>query len=215
MYSTASASYTGATNKVASQTAFVVAGMWALTAVSAAMAPAQMGLGLALALFAGGLGLIFALFALRNSPWGLAVLAAFSVLQGISLGPVLSHYAGLPNGTQTVALAGALTAAATGGISLYAAVARKSFSRWAGFLFAGLIVLVVGQVVGLFFPSETLTLVLASAGALLFTAYLLMDISAVLNGEQDNYMVAALNIYLDMLNLFLSLLRLLGALSDE
>lgn len=201
----------GATSKVASQTAVVVAVMWALTAGAAALAPATSSLASALVLFVASLGVMFAVHKLRNSPWALALLAVFSALQGFSLGPILQHYVGLPNGTQTVALAAGLTAAATGAIAAYAASVRRSFSHLAGFLFAGLVILIVGQVIGLFFPSDTLSLVLASAGALLFTAYLLMDISAVLTGEQDNYALAALSIYLDMLNLFMSLLRLLSA----
>lgn len=202
---------TPATSKVATQTAVVIAVMWALTAGAAALAPTAMSLGMSLVLFVGAIGLIFALHAMRRSPWGLAVLAAFSVLEGVSLGPLLHHYVGLPNGAQTVAMAAGLTAAATAAIAAYASMVRRSFSHIAGFLFAGLVILLVGQVIGLFFPSDTLSLVLASMGALLFTAYLLMDISAVLTGEQDNYMLAAMSIYLDMLNLFLSLLRLLSS----
>jgi FtsH-binding integral membrane protein len=79
-------------------------------------------------------------------------------------------------------------------------------------LFAGTLVIVVAALVNLFVQMPALSLTIGVLGALIFTAWILYDVSSVVTGAQDNYISAATGLYLDILNLFLSLLRILGVL---
>lgn len=197
--------------KTLTNTFIAIGGMWAITAVSSYMTLGwNMGLGGLLGLFVASLVCMLGVFAFRNSGLGLVLLAVFSALEGASLGPLLNHYLQMRGGTEMVMTAAGLTGLATFACAAYCMVSRRSFSRIGGFLFAGLIVLLVAMVVSLFVHSTMLNLVISVVACLLFTAYMLYDISAVVTGEETNYIVAALSVYLDMLNLFLHLLRILG-----
>ena len=191
-------------------TFIALGGMWAVTAVTSYLTlNVQMTLTMMLVLFGGSLLTLFATMAFRNSGFGLVLLAVFAGLEGASLGPLMNHYLHLHNGVQMVTTAAVLTMAATFGCALFCVTTRKSFSQFGGFLFAGLIILLVASIAGIFFHSQTFDLVVSGAASLLFVGYMLYDISAVVNGEETNYISAALGVYLDMLNLFLNLLRLL------
>lgn len=197
--------------KTLKQTFATVSGMWLLTAVAAIMTR-DMNLGLMpmLLLFGGGIALIFMVQAFRNSPLGLLGLALFSAIEGASIGPLIGHYLAREDGTATVGLAALLTAGAAGACTLYAAYSKRDFSRMRGFLFAGLIVFLLSSLAMLFFPIPGMNMVMGAVGALLFTGWMLYDLSNVIQGRETNYISAALGLYLDMLNFFLSILRLLG-----
>lgn len=193
-----------------------VGAMMAITAVvGAASLSLQLGLGAVLGLFAASLVLIFAINYARNSPFGLVLLAAFSGLQGVSMGPVLNHYLNMQGGSGIVASAAGLTALAAFGCAVYAIQSKRDFSRWRGFLFASTLVLLVAMLAAIFIPIPALHIALSAATAVLFTAWLMFDIGAILNGQETNYVSAALSIYLDLLNIFMSLLRLLGVMSSD
>lgn len=202
--------------KTLTNTFITVGAMWLITAVSAAMARGlHMGFPLMLGLFVASLVTIFGVMANRNSGVGLALLGVFSVLEGVLIGPLMARYLHMSGGSQLVMTAASLTAAATFGCAVYAITSRRSFSHWGGFLFAALLVLVVASILAIFIHSTMLHLALSVAGALLFTVYMLFDISEVVTGRETNYISAALSIYLDMLNLFLDLLRILGILNSD
>ena len=158
----------------------------------------------------GSFGLLFVTMRLRNSGLGLLALFGFAGLEGVALGPVISQYSHSPNGTSTVALAAGLTAAAFVGLSTYVRVTRKDFSAWGGMLFAGLLVVVVASLINLFVQSSAGEMALAAVTAILFSGYILFDTSRIVTGGETNYIMATLRLYLDILNLFLALLRLLG-----
>jgi modulator of FtsH protease len=197
--------------KTLSNTFIAISGMWVVTAIAAAVATSlALGSGAMLGLFLASFGVLFGVMAFRNSPMGLLLLAVFSGLEGLSLGPLLNHYLNRSGGPQLILSAAGLTASATFACALYCMTTRKNFSRWGSFLFAGLIVVVVASVVSLFFPSTILNVGISAVACMLFTAYMLYDIAEVVNGNETSYITAALSVYLDMLNLFLHLLRLLG-----
>lgn len=197
--------------KTLSNTFITVGAMWLVTAAVAFLAQGlQMGLGMTLGLFVASLATMFGVYKFRDSGVGLALLALFAALDGLVLGPMLNRYLGLSGGTELVMTAAALTGAATFGCAMYAITSRRSFSHWGSFLFAGLLVLLVASVIGLFVQSTVLHLVISAVGALLFTAYLLYDISNVVTGRETNYVTASLSVFLNMFNLFVNLLRLLG-----
>lgn len=208
--------HSDAVRKTLANTFWTVGAMLAITGV-ASLFTMDMKLGLMahLGLFAASLALLFATNAFRDSGFGLVLLAAFAGIQGVTLGPLLSHYLAMKGGASVVSLAAGLTALATFACATYASVSRRDFSRWGSFLTVGTLLLLVALIVGIFVPIPALHLTISAIGALLFTAWLLYDIGAIVNGQQTNYISAAIGIYLDILNLFLHLLRLLGILSND
>lgn len=202
--------------KTLSQTFITVGSMWLLTAVASYFSlDLKLGIGAVLGLFALSIGLIFLTAKLRNSGYGLLSLAAFAGLQGVTLGPLLNHYLSMAGGAQIVTTAALLTGVATIASAGYAITSRRDFSQWGGFLFAGLIVVVVASLVNLFVAMPMLSLVISGVAAVLFVAYIMYDVGAVVNGQETSYISASLSIYLDMLNLFTSLLRLVGFVSSD
>lgn len=200
-------------NKTLSNTFFTVGAMMALTGVASVFTMGmQLSLWAYLGCFIASIALIFATHAFRNSGFGLVLLAGFSALQGVTLGPLLTHYLAMPNGASLVASAAGMTALATFGCAAYAITTRRDFSRWRGFLFAGLVVLILASLVGLFVNLPALHLTLSVVSAVLFTGWLLYDVGSIVNGQETNYITASLGIYLDVLNIFISLLRIFGFL---
>lgn len=195
--------------KTLRQTFLVVAAMWALTGVASTLSVSlQLSPWVSLAAMVASFVLIFVVAKFRDSPAGLGLLALFAGLQGLSLGPVLSHHLGMANGAQTVTTAAGLTVVAMVAVASYVTTTRRDFSAMRGFLIAGLVVLLVASIAGIFVASSTLSVVIGAAGALLFLGFMLHDISDVVHGRQTNYVMAAMDTYLNMINLFLSLLRL-------
>lgn len=144
----------------------------------------------------------------KNSALGLVMLAVFAIISGSSLSPLLTSYLSSPGMTSVLYETLALTAAASFGAAGYAISTRKDFSFMGGALFAGLIVLLVASLLGMFFSSPLLHLAIGVGGSILFLLYLLYDVSRIVNRHETNYVTAAVDVYLDILNLFLSLLRL-------
>ncbi|MCC7115097.1 MAG: Bax inhibitor-1/YccA family protein [Burkholderiales bacterium] len=168
-----------------------------------------------LLMFGAMLGMLFAVSALRNSAWGVAALFGFTFVSGVFLTPILSVAAGLRNGGQLVALAGGMTAAIFFAMAAIATVTKRDFSFMGKFLFIGLVLLVVASLANLFFQVPALSLTISAIAVLLFSAYLLYDISNIVNGGETNYVMATLNIFLNLYNIFISLLNLLMAFSGQ
>jgi len=208
---------TPAIRKTLANAFITVAGMLALTAaVGWVMIGRPIGTTGFIGLFAGSIALIFLLRATKDSAWGLGVLAAFSATIGALLGPSLTHHLSVANGAQIVAVAFGLTAAVVLGCAAYTLTTRRDFKNLHAILFAGLIVLVLAMLLNLFLAIPALSLTLSAVAALLFTGWLLYDLSEVIHGRETNYLVAAINVYLDVVNLFSSILNLLGfGLSDD
>ena len=184
----------------------------AITAYIGMLHPVQ---GIAsLGLFIASFAVLFATIYFRNSSLGIVFVFAFTGLMGFSLGPLLNHYLNTPNGTTTVTTALALTGAMFLSLSAYVHVTKKDFSFMGSFLLISLIGLVVLGLINLFFPVPGMSLVLAYASALIFSGYILYDTSDIVSGRETNYIMATVNLYLDILNLFTALLRIIGDSDD-
>jgi modulator of FtsH protease len=168
-----------------------------------------------LVLFIAAIGILFTVRAFKDSGIGVLLVFAFTGLMGFSMGPMLNHYLNLPNGSVTVGLAMLATGASFLGLSAYVHISKRDFGFMGGFLFVALIALIVVGLINLFFPVPGLSLVLAYVSALLFSAYILYDTSEIINGRQTNYLFATIALYLDILNLFSALLRILGISNDD
>ena len=133
---------------------------------------------------------------------------------GAGLGPLLNHYAQLPNGPMLIMQALGSTALIFFGLSAYALNTKKDFSFMGGFLTVGLIVVIVASIVNIFLGSSLMFMVLNAAVVLIMSGLILFDTSRIINGGETNYIRATVSLYLSVYNLFTSLLALLGANND-
>ena len=180
----------------------------AVTAYVGMLAPVG-GLGM-LGVFILSFILLFAIRANRNSAVGVLLLFGFSGLMGYSLGPTLNHYFSLPHGSEIVGTALLATGASFLGLSAYVQVTKKDFAFLGGFLFIALIGLIVVSILGMFFATPMLSLGLAYVSALIFSGYILYDTSDIISGRETNYIMATTRLYLNILNLFMALLRIVA-----
>lgn len=154
--------------------------------------------------------LLFGLmFSKKNPSLALVMLFGFTFVSGLTLGPVLNTYIGAGMGN-IITQAFLMTAVAFGGLTVFAFNTKKDFSAMGKMLFITLIVIVVASLLNLFFQSALLATVVAAIGTILFSAYILYDTQMIIRGGYDSPVLAAVALYLDILNLFISLLQLLG-----
>jgi FtsH-binding integral membrane protein len=145
----------------------------------------------------------------QSFPANIGLMYLFNLIMGVWIAPILLFYAKAQPGS--LVQAGILTAAAFGTLTLYAFVSRRDFSAWGSFFFVGLIVLVVASLLNIFLHSDTVQTVIAAVGVLVFSGLLVFDTWRIRNQyAPDQYIPAALNLYLDVLNLFLFILQLFG-----
>ena len=156
--------------------------------------------------------IFFASFAARKPGLNMVALFSFTTVSGLTLGPLLYQV-----GPSIAAEAFALTAITFAGLSMYVVYSKKDFSFMSGFLMTGLIVLVVGGLLNMFFiQSGMMHFVMSGASVLLFSGFILYDTSNILRYYgTDEYVSATLALYLDILNLFIALLSILGIMSDD
>ena len=160
--------------------------------------------------------LLFALFAVKNKPGiNLAVLFGFTFMSGLTITPLLSSILMMPSGASIVAQAFLMTSVAFGGISMFAMTTKRDFSGIGKMLFIALIILIVGSISNIFFQSPLLQLGIAGVGALLFSAFILYDTQQIIRGGFETPIEAAIALYLDFFNLFVSLLQILGILNND
>ena len=160
----------------------------------------------------GAIGLIWLVLPrTENSAAGLAVVFGITGLLGLGLGPLLTQYLAIPGGGRLVATALGGTGAIFLGLSAYALTTRRDFSFMGGFLFAGLIVVLLAMIGNMFLEIPALHLTISAVMVLLMSAMILFDTSRIINGGETNYIRATVSLYLDLYNLFISLLQLLTA----
>ena len=171
--------------------------------------------GLHMPLFLLEIGLIFfASYAARKPGLNMIALFSFTFVSGLTLGPILGLY--IMGGKSTViAEAFALTTVVFFGLSAYVVFSRKDFSFMGGFLMTGLIILVVGSLINMFVGSSMGAFLISGVSVFLFSGFILYDTSNILrNYSTEDYVSATLALYLDILNLFIALLNILGLSRD-
>ena len=168
-----------------------------------------------LLMFAVMMGMLFAVTALRDSVWGIAALLGFTFVAGWFLGPILQVALHLKNGAQLVGMAAGGTGLIFFSLATLATVTKKDFSFMGKFLFIGVILLIVASLANLFFQIPALSLTISAIAVMIFSAYILFDVSRIVNGGETNYVMATMALYLDIYNIFINLLSLLMAFSGE
>jgi modulator of FtsH protease len=166
--------------------------------------------------FIGSIGLIWLVLPrTANSAAGLWVVFAITGLMGFGLGPMLSMYLSLANGPQIVGTAMAGTGVIFLGLSGYALTTKRDFSFMGGFLVAGLLVVFMAILANIFIQMPALQLAISAAVIMLMSGFILYDTSRMINGGETNYILATISLYLNIYNIFIHLLHLLGALSGD
>lgn len=154
-------------------------------------------------------GMLFAISAFSSSALAIPLVLAFTGLMGLNLSGLISVALGAANGASIIGLAFLGTVGILIGCGTYAATTKRDFSGMKGFLFGALIAVIVVGLSNMFFQAGWLALLLAAVTLVLFSAFLIYDVQQVVNGGETNYVLATVAIYLDLLNIFSSLLQLL------
>jgi modulator of FtsH protease len=157
-------------------------------------------------------GLSFAIQHFRNSAWSVALVFALTGFMGYTLGPILSYYLkAVPNGGSVIMTALAVTGGAFLALSAYALTTRRRFTFMTSFLVIGSITAFLLGLVAIFFHMTGLSLAVAGLFTLLASGMILWETGEIVNGGETNYVLATVTLYVSIYNLFVSLLRLLGA----
>lgn len=157
-------------------------------------------------------GMFAAISANRNSSFGVVLLLGLTFLMGLMLGPILQHALHLSNGGQIVGLAAGGTGIILLTLASIATTTKKDFSFMGKFLLVGIILLIIASLANIFLQIPAMTLALSAIGVILFSGFILYDVSRIVNGGETNYVMATLGLYLSIYNLFTSLLQLLMGL---
>ncbi len=174
----------------------------------------QASFGMAFAATLIGIGLLwFALPRTQNSAAGIPVIFGVTGLLGFGLGPMISYYLSVNPSIVMVAMGG--TGAIFLGLSGYALTTRKDFSFLGGFLFVGLLVAIGAMFLNLFLGIPALALAVSAAVIMIMSGLILYQTSALINGGETNYIAATAGLFLSILNIFTSLLHILGAFGDD
>jgi len=200
------------TNKVLRNT-YMLLGM--TLAFSAVTAGVSMAIGLshmaALVLMLVGFGLLFVVNKMADTAKGLPAIFAFTGVMGAALGPTLNYYLALPSGPGMIMQALGGTAIVFFFFSAYALNTRKDFSFMGGFLITGLIVAIVASIANIFLGIPALSLTISAAIVMIMSGLILFDTSRIINGGETNYIRATVSLYLNIYNLFINTLHLIGA----
>ena len=172
--------------------------------------------GLGLIVFMGGaFGFMFAIEKTKNSAAGVGVLLAFTFFMGLMLSRLIGMVLGFKNGTDLIMTAFAGTAGVFLVMASLASVIKRDLSGMGKWLMVGALVLLVGSVINVFVGSSAGMMAIAVAAIGIFSAYMLYDIKQIIDGGETNYISATLALYLDIFNVFQSLLALLGIMGGE
>ncbi|MBN8503295.1 MAG: Bax inhibitor-1 family protein [Burkholderiales bacterium] len=177
---------------------------------------ASLGMGMSLILFLGiSFGFMWAIEKNKNSASGVYLLLGFTFFMGLMLSRLVGQVLGLSNGGKLIGVAFAGTAAVFAAMAMLATVVKRDLSSMGKFLTVGAVILLVAVVANIFLQSSALMLTIIVAMLGLFSAFLLYDLKRIMDGGETNYVSATLAVYLDLYNIFQSLLSLLGIFGGE
>jgi modulator of FtsH protease len=165
--------------------------------------------------FVGAYGLMAGIHATRNSSTGVFLLLGFTFFMGVMLSNLIGFVLGFRNGTNLIMTAFGGTAGVFFGMATLATVVKRDLSGLARFLMVGAIIVIVASVINAFVHSTAAMLAISVAVMAIFSLFIMVDIKRVLDGGETNYVLATLNIYLDIYNVFQSLLILLTSLGGD
>lgn len=151
----------------------------------------------------------------RKAPMNYVLLFLFTLSFGFLMAVSASRYR-----KDEVLMAVGITAAVCVGLTLFAFQTKWDFTMMGGILFVAVIILFVFGIVAIFVRSKVVSMIYASLGALIFSIYLIYDTQLMLGGKHkysispEEYVFAALNLYLDIVQIFMYILSIIGASRD-
>ena len=163
----------------------------------------------------GAFGFMFAIEKTKHSAAGVPVLLAFTFFMGLMLSRLIGMILGFSNGTQLIMTAFAGTAGVFFVMAMLATVIKRDLSGMGKFLFVGALVLMVGAIINVFVGSTAGMMAISMLAIGIFSAYMLYDLKQIIDGGETNYISATLALYLDLFNVFQSLLALLGIMGVD
>jgi modulator of FtsH protease len=203
-------------NKVLRNTYMLLSMTLAFSAVTAAVSMAMnLSHMAAIVMMLVSFGLLFVVNKNADKASGIYWIFAFTGLMGASLGPMLNQYAAMPNGPSLIMQALGGTALIFFALSGYALTSKKDFSFMGGFLMVGLIVALVAGLANMFFQIPALSLALSAAIIMIMSGLILFDTSRIIHGGETNYIRATVSLYLNVYNIFVHLLHLLGVMGSD
>ncbi len=172
--------------------------------------------GLGMVVFLGGaFGFMYAIEKTKNSAAGVPVLLGFTFFMGLMLSRMIGMILGFKNGSELIMTAMGGTAGVFFVMASLASVIKRDLSGLGKWLFVGALVVMVGGVINVFVGSTAGMMAMSVAVIAIFSAYMLYDLKAILDGGETNYISATLRLYLDLFNVFQALLALLGIFGGE
>ena len=208
-------------NKVLRNTYWLLA-MSLVPTVLGAWVGVASGIGL---VFRGGLGMIlfmaiafgfiYGIEKTKNSAAGVPVLLGFTFFMGLMMSSLIARTLGFRNGPELIMTAFGGTAGVLVVMASLASVIKRDLSGMGKWLFVGVMVLLVASVINMFVGSSAGMLAISVASIGIFSAFMLYDIKRIIDGGETNYITATLALYLDVINVFQSLLALLGIFGGE
>lgn len=172
------------------------------------------GLGL-IVFLAGAFGFIFAIEKTKNSAAGVPVLLGFTFFMGLMLSRLIASVLGFKNGSELIVTAFGGTAGVFFLMASLSSVIKRDLSGMGKWLFVGALAIMVGGIINVFVGSTAGMMAISVAAIGVFSAYMLYDLKRIVDGGETNYISATLALYLDIINVFQSLLALLGIFGGE
>ncbi len=166
-------------------------------------------------MLAGVFGFIYAIERTKESATGVYVLLGFTFFMGLMLSRMIAMALGFKNGAELVMTAFAGTAGVFFVMASLATVIKRDLSGMGKWLMVGAVVLMVGSIINVFVGSSAGMMVISMLSMAIFSAFMLYDLKQVMDGGETNYISATLTLYLDIINVFQSLLALLGIFGGE
>jgi modulator of FtsH protease len=172
--------------------------------------------GLGLIVFLGGaFGFMYAINKTKDSAAGVAVLLAFTFFMGLMLSRMIAMVLGFKNGSDLIMTAFGGTAGIFFVMASLSTVIKRDISGMGKWLFVGALVVMIGAIINVFVGSGIGMMVISTLCIGIFSLYLLYDLKQIIDGGETNYISATLALYLDIFNVFQSLLALLGLASGD
>ena len=172
------------------------------------------GLGMILMLV-GAFGFIYAIERTKESATGVYVLLGFTFFMGLMLSRMIAMVLGFKNGAELVMTAFGGTAGVFFLLASLSTVIKRDLSGMGKWLMIGAMVLMVGSIINMFVGSSAGMMVISVLSIAIFSAFMLYDLKQIVDGGETNYISATLTLYLDVINVFQSLLALLGIFGGE
>jgi modulator of FtsH protease len=163
-----------------------------------------------LAFFAIAVGFIIGIEKTKNSGWGIVLLLGFTFFMGLMLSRMLGAVMSLSNGASLIALAFGGTAVIFISMATLASSVKRDLSGLGKFLFVGVIMLAIAMFANIFLQIPALMIALSLVAIGIFSAFILYDVNRIVTGGETNYITATLALYLDIYNVFVNLLAILG-----